>query len=90
MRVARRGSIIADVITLRKITLMARRKRGFKINTGKWGKPTSVRIGARGKGNVNISKKGVKVNPGCGCVVILAAFVTFSLASAGLLLAIPS
>lgn len=50
------------------------RKRGggFKINTGKWGKPTSVRVGSKGKGNLNISKKGVKFNPGC-CILLLVA-----------------
>ena len=54
---------------------MGRKKSGFKINTGKWGKPTSIRLGQKGKGNVNISKRGVKVNPGCGCVVVLAVFL---------------
>lgn len=56
---------------------MARKKSGFKINTGKWGKPTSIRIGQRGKGNINISKKGVKYNPGCGFVILLGIIITF-------------
>jgi len=58
-----------------------RRKSGFKINTGKWGKPTSVRIGSRGKGNINISKKGVKYNPGCGCVLVIGIMLASAIST---------
>jgi hypothetical protein len=64
---------------------MVRRRGGsFKINTGKWGKPTSVRIGKKGKGGANLSKRGVRVNPGC-CVALVAGLG--SVASAVVLLA---
>lgn len=63
---------------------MARRKNSFKINTGKWGKPTSIRIGQRGKGNINISKRGVKYNPGCGIVILLGVTAVLGTVSFGL------
>lgn len=55
--------------------MVRRRGSSFKINSGKWGKPTSVRIGKRGKGNINISKRGIKANPGC-CIVLVAGIVS--------------